>query len=135
MKPQECRRHATLVAMLLAACTQFTAFAAAPPLAGSYLNGGIGEEEQQALQVHKGPYNLRLTFAKARAGEYLAGLDVTIERIDRKLSFGPFADCGPLFYVRLDPGVYRVNATYEGILLSKTVRIGGNAVEDTFYWP
>lgn len=102
---------------------------------GSFLSGGIGNEEQQALQDRKNSYNLRLTFAQSRTGEYLAGLEVVIERLDRKLVLGPYQDCGPMFYVRLEPGLYRVNATYEGVVRTRTIRIGAKGFEETLYWP
>lgn len=132
------RHTARAVALLAVGLFSVLASAREPlaqPPVGAYLNGGVGNEEQQSLQDRKGPYNLRLTFARARTGEYIAGLDVTIERLDRKLAFGPYQDCGPLFFVRLDPGLYRVSATYEGAVRTKTMRIGAKAVEDTFYWP
>lgn len=62
-------------------------------------------------------------------------MDVLIERIDRRLAFGPYRDGGPMFFVRLDPGLYRVSATYEGVTRITTVRIGATAVDATVYWP
>ncbi|AVQ85618.1 MULTISPECIES: hypothetical protein [unclassified Variovorax] len=140
MKPYAHLRHAARAAALLAFAGVFSVAAAtservpAPP-AGSYLNGGVGDEEQQSLRERKAPYNLRLTFARSRTGEYVAGLDVAIERLDRRLAFGPYKDCGPLLFVRLDPGLYRVSATYEGVVRTKTIRIGATPFEDTLYWP
>lgn len=138
MEPKTFIPRAARTAALLVACSTIAAAAAgaAPALpAGAFMNGGIGDEEQQSIEAYKGPYNLRLTFAQSRTGEYIAGLDVKIETLDRKISHGPYRDCGPLFFVRLDPGVYRVSATYEGVLHTKTVRVGGQAVEMVLYWP
>lgn len=136
MNPQRAFRQVASIAMLLAACTQVTAMAAAPVTPnGAILSGGIGNEEQSSMRSQKAAYNLRLAFATSRSGEYLAGLDVSIEGVDRKVSYGPYADCGPLFFVRVEPGVYRVKATYEGIVHSKTIRVGSGGAEDTLYWP
>lgn len=133
-------RHAIrTTAALAAAALLGTALSAAESSVtlsdGAYASGGIGNEEQQALQDRKNSYNLRLTFAQSRTGEYLAGLEIAIERLDRRRTFGPYQDCGPLFYARLEPGLYRVSATYEGVVRTKTVRIGAKGFEETLYWP
>jgi hypothetical protein len=44
-------------------------------------------------------------------------------------------NCGPLFYVVLAPGAYRVKATCAGVTLTKTFRVGKSATIGTFYWP
>ncbi|MFZ3117699.1 MAG: carboxypeptidase regulatory-like domain-containing protein [Variovorax sp.] len=124
------------VALFLALALGAAAMAALPgPMPGGFLNGGVGEEEQQAMQAERQKYNLRMTFASAGSGEFLAGIPVTIEGIDRAGEFGPYPDSGPLLWVRLEPGSYRVRATYEGNVQVKTVRIGKGAVELVFYWP
>lgn len=107
-----------------------------PTLApGSYATGGIGEGGQSDMVVTRDLYNLRLTFAEVGTGAYIAAVSVMIEPVGHGASYGPFADCGPLFHIVLAPGDYRVNATYAGVTLTKTVRIGKGATLSTFYWP
>jgi hypothetical protein len=129
---------------ILAACACFAlqgspALARTPPwptlAPGAYVSGGIGEEDQQDMRVTRDLYNLRLTFAEVGTGAYIAGVTVTIEPAGPGATYGPFADCGPLFHMVLSPGVYRVNATYAGITLTRTVRVGKGATLGTFYWP
>jgi len=67
--------------------------------------------------------------------EYVAGLEITVERLGTHLVFGPYHDCGPLLAVLLDPGLYRVSASFEGAVRAKTMRVDAGAVEDAFYWP
>jgi len=113
-----------------------SAGAISPTLApGAHATGGVSSEGREEMQTTQDLYNLRLTFAEARSGAYLAGVTVTIEPEGRGTSFGPFADCGPLFFMVLSPGVYRINATYGGVARSTTVRIGKGATRATLYWP
>jgi hypothetical protein len=133
------RRSALLVAAALVALQASSQPAPAtllPVLApGSHSSGGISYEGQQEMQSKQGLYNLRLTFAEAQTGAYLAGVTVTLEPEGRSAPWGPFADCGPLFYVALSPGVYRVVATYAGLTRTKTLRVGKGATQATLYWP
>ncbi|NDZ18430.1 hypothetical protein C7T35_07610 [Variovorax sp. WS11] len=102
---------------------------------GAHASGGVSYEGQQEMQANQELYNLRLTFAEAQTGAYLAGVTVTIEPADKSAPLGPFTDCGPLFHVALSPGVYRVVASYAGLTRSKTIRVGKAATQATLYWP
>lgn len=106
---------------------------ALPP--GSSASGGIGSEGQEEMRTGRALYNLRLTFAEATTGAYVAGVVVTIQPTGKKSFFGPYLDCGPLFHVALSPGSYEVTASYGGITRHKTVRVGTGATEATLYWP
>lgn len=105
------------------------------PPAGTYLRGGIGEEERAQMRGERDKYNLRLTFAQARSGNYLADVAVTIRKTGSAAVYGPYDDAGPWFYIRLDPGAYRVSATHGGATHSLTLRIGRSASERVLYWP
>jgi len=112
------------------------AIAVSPVLVpGAHASGGISYEGQQEMQATQDLYNLRLTFAEAQTGAYVAGVTVSVEAADRSASYGPFADCGPLFYVALSPGVYRVSASYAGLMRTKTIRVGRAVTQATLYWP
>lgn len=100
---------------------------------GSYLNGGVGLESRHAMLAQRGPYNLRLAFAQARSGEYLTGLHLTLQRAGEPAMH--FADSGPLFYVRLKPGSYRITADYQGTRRTLSVNVGPRAVDRVLYWP
>ncbi|WP_088954157.1 hypothetical protein [Variovorax sp. HW608] len=120
-----------------ALCAGALAPAAASPLLppGTHVSGGIGEEDQHRMQLSRSLYNLRLTFAEAGTGAYLSGVDVVVEPVERGRTHGPFKDCGPLLYVALNPGAYRVRATYRGLARTINVHIGREAVTATLYWP
>ncbi|RZL92732.1 MAG: hypothetical protein EOP82_09350 [Variovorax sp.] len=133
------RRSAFILATALFALqrAQGSAFAAISPVLapGAHASGGISYEGQQEMQAKQDLYTLRLAFAEAQTGAYVAGVTVTIEAEGRNAPFGPFADCGPLFYVALRPGVYRVIASYAGLTRTKAIRVGRGATHVTLYWP
>ncbi|KWT73304.1 MULTISPECIES: hypothetical protein [unclassified Variovorax] len=133
------RRSAFLVAAALIALQGASGPALGTPLPvlapGAHASGGVSYEGQQEMQANQDLYNLRLTFAEAQTGAYLAGVTVIIEPANKSAPLGPFTDCGPLFYVALSPGVYRVVASYAGLTRSKTIRVGKTATQATLYWP
>ena len=133
------RKSALLVAAALFALQSASGPALAAPLPvlapGAHASGGVSFEGQQEMRANQDLYNLRLTFAEAQTGAYLAGVTVTIEPADKSAPWGPFADCGPLFHVALTPGVYRVVASYAGLTRSKAIRVGKAATQATLYWP
>jgi hypothetical protein len=80
-------------------------------------------------------YNLRLTFAEAGRGAYVADVTLMIEPVGPGARYGPFMDCGPLFHVVVKPGTYRVSATHAGLTVVKTLQVGKGATLGTLYWP
>lgn len=127
---------AAIASLAFSGCIAATRPAPQPTLApGSYLSGGIGEQDRQDIRVTSDLYNLRLTFAENGTGAYVAGVTVVIEPIGQGAHYDPFVDCGPLFNVVVQPGAYRVAATYAGVTLTKIFRVSKGATLGTFYWP
>jgi len=98
----------------------------------TYVSGGIGDDDP--MIASKADYNLHLVFAQQGSGEYLADVDVFIENskgdkvVNAKSS-------GPLFYVDLPAGRYRVTASFDGKSLSKTTTVRNKGGSDLhFYW-
>lgn len=135
MRPSALRL--ALAVLLNALCAAALALQATPPLLapGAHATGGIGEEDQQRMQLSRTLYNLQLTFAETGTGAYLTGVDVLIEPLGPGAALGPFKDCGPLLYVVLAPGAYRVRATYRGIVRTANVKIARGTTSSTLYWP
>ncbi|MEO8407539.1 MAG: hypothetical protein ABI476_03830, partial [Oxalobacteraceae bacterium] len=100
----------------------------------SYVSGGIGAAQQQALKSMRKDYNLLLTFAVKKSGAYLADIKVNIQNAkgDKVLDT---VSSGPLFYAKLAPGKYRVMAESKDKVLTKSVSIGKRGAKDLyFYW-
>lgn len=124
------------LAVTLAACLAPAASFAAQPKEQngiSYINGGVGTDEQNAMRALKADYNLRLTFATKQTGAYRSDvqLDIADARGTNVLSV---ADTGPMFFAKLPPGVYRISAAAEGKTFKRTVRLGTGSKEMTLHW-
>jgi len=87
----------------------------------SYVSGGVGDEQQTALQNASKQFNLRLTLA-AKSGHYMGGAEVRIDDRTGKTLLSTSAD-GPLFLAKVPPGTYRVHATSEGKTFTRDVTI------------
>ena len=131
---QRALARATLV---LAACfASHAAFAAPTPRQQngiSYLNGGIGEDEQSAMRAQRSDYNLLLTFATKQSGVYRS--DVQLDIMDTKgNTLLSAANSGPMLYAKLPAGTYRISAAAEGKVFKRSVRIGTAPKEMTLHW-
>jgi hypothetical protein len=124
------------LALVFAACLAPTASFAAQPKEQngvSYINGGVGTDEQNAMRALRADYNLQLTFATKQTGAYRS--DVQLDIADTKGgSVLSVANAGPMFFAKLPPGTYRISASAEGKTFKRTVRLGGGAKEMTLHW-
>jgi hypothetical protein len=87
----------------------------------TYITGGIGDEERNALQAVKNHYNLSVMSAGA-SGAFAGDTHIVIR--DRAGNELVDTDAGPLFYANLPPGSYTVEATSEGQVRNNKVTIG-----------
>lgn len=98
-----------------------------------YVSGGIGQDEVDAMRKIAGEYNVRLTFT-GKSGEYLSDVDTHIRSTDGAVAFAVVSE-GPLLYVRLPRGSYRVSASYNGVLQQTAITVPANqAVVRTMTW-
>ncbi|TAN09489.1 MAG: carboxypeptidase regulatory-like domain-containing protein [Burkholderiaceae bacterium] len=119
------------------AAAQSSAGSAGPPAAQtvggvSYLNGGIGEASQKAMRRDAANWPLRMTFSESANNDYVADvkLDVRNRHGQDVLMLN---DAGPLTYVRLKPGEYRISAEHRGKQQVRTVNVG-LGTEVNFHW-
>ncbi|MBK5965934.1 hypothetical protein CCR95_18095 [Thiocystis minor] len=99
----------------------------------TYITGGIGQPESDAMKAAAGRYDLMLTFAE-RSGAYLAGVKVNIA--DRSGDTILDLISGPILLVDLPAGSYRVRADVAGNPLVKTIDIAGKTHRHVAYaWP
>lgn len=105
-----------------------------PPEQPIFRNGGVGYESQQEMKTLRSQYRLWITFAEQGTGAYLAGVTMSIDEVNGRNRLR-FQDCGPLFFVAPDPGVYRISATHGGITQTRVVDLRHGARELVFYWP
>ena len=100
----------------------------------TYVNGGVGQEEQSAMRAQRSDYNLQLTFATNQTGAFRS--DVQLDIADAKgNNLLSVANTGPMFFARLPPGTYRISAAAEGKTFKRTVKLGSTgAREMTLHW-
>ena len=100
----------------------------------SYVSGGIGIDEVEALHAIAAHYNLRMLFA-GRNGEYLSDIDVRIASQTGATLLAVRTE-GPLLYVQLPPGRYRIAADSHHSFEARWVNVplhGG--IDANFHWP
>jgi hypothetical protein len=127
----------TLAAVILAAClTPAAVLAAVMPQQQNgitYINGGVGEEEQGAMKAQRADYNLLLTFATQQSGAYRSGVQLDI--MDAKGSnLLSVPNTGPMFFAKLPPGTYRISAAADGKTFKRTVKVGSAPKELVLHW-
>lgn len=128
---------AAVVTTFLAACLTPAAVLAAPTQKQqngiTYVNGGVGEEEQAAMKAQRADYNLLLTFATKQSGAYRS--DVQLDISDAKgANLVTAANTGPMFFAKLPPGTYRISAAAEGKTFKRTVKVGNAPKEIVLHW-
>lgn len=99
-----------------------------------HVSGGVGSDEQESMHAVRNDYNLRLTFAVQGSGAYLSDVSLLIfDAAGKQVLY--FDSTGPLFFARLAPGQYRVQAAVHGKAMLKSVTLGAaGARELYFYW-
>lgn len=95
---------------------------------------GVGLDERESMAVERPDHNLLLTFATKGTGEYQADVAVTVSDKAGK-PVASFTSPGPICYLNLEPGRYRISATVHGDTLSKTADVRGRGAHELyFYW-
>lgn len=98
-----------------------------------YINGGVGQDEQNAMRALKADYNLRLTFATKESGAFRS--DVQLDIMDAKgTTLLSVPNTGPMFFAKLAPGTYRFSAAAEGKVFKRTVKLGNAPREMMLHW-
>ncbi len=99
----------------------------------SYITGGIGQDESDALKAAEKDYNLRILNTD-RTGHYSGDTRVVIS--DTKKNTLLDATSGPIFYANLPKGRYIVEGFDEGLSKKQTVVItGAKSSRVHFVWP
>ena len=131
------QRTLASAAVILAACLSLpTAFAASGPQQQNgvtYINGGVGQDEQNAMRALRADYNLQLTFATKQSGAFRS--DVQLAIADAKgATVLSVPGTGPMFYAKLPAGTYHISAAAEGKTFKRTVKLGSAPREMTLHW-
>ncbi len=115
---------------LIAACITFGsgAYAQIPSTQYSqgisYITGGVGEEESQAIlaEAKQWPLLLELSQLESGRGVWISGAMIKILNSQNQVVFDAQAD-GPYILINLTGGQYQIEAAYLGVIQKKTVNI------------
>ena len=99
-----------------------------------YVSGGIGHDQQRAINKLRNEYNLHITFAQIKTGHFVSGVSVSIANKDGE-QFADIDDAGPILLTDLPAGTYLIKARYEGASQDKVVTLNKGAHRQLyFYW-
>lgn len=99
----------------------------------TYLSGGIGLDELEALSHMGQDYALKLGFAE-RAGNYLSDVEVRIKDAGSNTILEAVSQ-GPWFFAKLPTGQYTILATTRGITHQHVARVTAHGQTSFyFYW-
>jgi hypothetical protein len=100
----------------------------------TFLSGGIGSEEADAIKAAAPNYSLTLQFSAA-TGAYLASVPVKITDAGGHVVLDTTTE-GPYLLVNLEPGRYTVDAMLDGISRGTEVTIkAGSPQKRSLIWP
>lgn len=100
--------------------------------AATYLSGGVGKEEADAMRREAKAYPLRMTFSERRDGEFIVDVPVVItDAQGRRVLDLPNA--GPLLYVSLPNGKYKISARFHNVTETKNVTLAGKGGRDVYF--
>lgn len=93
----------------------------------TWLTGGVGLEERDAIREQAGEYNLWVWFARSEGGYFLADVEVNIEDAHGQRVLDTRTD-GPWLLARVPPGRYVIRTDQQGAATSVSVPKGSRAV-------
>ncbi len=99
----------------------------------SYVSGGIGEDESDALQATQHNYNLQIMNAD-KSGHFSGDTRITISDLNHAMLLDAIS--GPLFYANLPKGRYIVEGFANEQTKKQVVTIAtGKLAHVRFIWP
>ena len=88
----------------------------------TFVSGGVGGDEQDAMRAMRSDYNLSLLFSITGSGEYLSDVKVNITDVSGNTFLNAVSD-GPMFLAKLKPGRYIVTVEQNGQAAHKKVTV------------
>lgn len=98
-----------------------------------YLNGGVGKLQAQRMRQDASNWPLRLSFSDRSNNEFVAGVRLMVFD-HRGHAVLRLTDAGPMTFVQLPSGDYRITASYRGQQLSRSVHVGPKGLDANFHW-
>ncbi|MDD5266481.1 MAG: carboxypeptidase regulatory-like domain-containing protein [Methylococcales bacterium] len=90
----------------------------------TFVTGGVGIDERNALDASRANYNLSLLFSVKGTGDYLSDVKIRITDLKGNVFLETVSD-GPKLFAKLPPGRYIVIVDLNGETYRKTVSVRG----------
>lgn len=102
----------------------------------TFVSGGVGGDEQNAMQAVQADYNLHLLFSIQGTGEYASDVKVRIADSSGNTLLETVSD-GPMLFAKLKPGLYTVSVELDGQVVKKKVTVVNTTKRSSlsFTWP
>lgn len=101
----------------------------------NYLNGGIGREEVEAMRLQAKHFSLQVLFSQGKHGTLLTDVSLLISDSKGATVFRK-KSVGPMLYVDVPSGDYKVTGVYQGLKQSHKISIvkGGKSQRLILNW-
>lgn len=102
----------------------------------SYITGGVGEGETNAIlaEAKQWPLLLELSQIENGRGVWIFGATIKISSASKQLIFDAQAQ-GPYMLINLVPGDYVIEAAYEGVAQKRTISIKADTSQKiSLFW-
>lgn len=101
----------------------------------TFVSGGVGAGNRNAMRQVENRYNLHLMFAVQRSGDYLANIGVKLADTQGKTVLHATSN-GPFFFAKVPAGRYKLTVTSQGRPLTRDISVAAHGISDQiFYWP
>jgi hypothetical protein len=90
----------------------------------AFVSGGVGDDEQSAMQAMRADYNLSLLFSLKGTGEYVSEVTVRITDASGKACLETVS-YGPMLLAQIKPGRYIVSVDLGGQAIHRSVTVRG----------
>lgn len=102
----------------------------------NFLSGGIGREEVEAMRGKAKHYPLQILLSEGKRGSALIDVALSITNASGATVF-QFKQAGPLLYVKLPAGLYKVTGESNGVVKTQHVNLPADGKSQRLYlnWP
>jgi hypothetical protein len=102
----------------------------------SYISGGVGEEESQAIlsEAKQWPLLLELSQLENGRGVWIFGAQIKILNSKNQVVFDAQAD-GPYILINVPIGQYQIETSYQGVVQKKSLSVQGSTPQKlAIFW-
>ncbi|WP_296869960.1 hypothetical protein [Tibeticola sp.] len=100
----------------------------------TYLNGGIGADEEQMMRKAAKDWPLRMIFSEKKDNEFVADVRLLVTNA-KGAPVLMLHGAGPMTYAMLPAGKYRISASHKGQTETREVTLDGKTGRDVyFHW-